>query len=109
MVDTSGSFPFDKLRITMTAKEHTTAETRTTATALFLADCLHPTHRKVRDGWGTLSFVASEGGQTNAFSFTPLLGLAWVRQRRRGGRGPRRLWIRLRVEGRPPKERTKRR
>jgi hypothetical protein len=36
------------------------------ATALWLADCLHPTHRKVRDGWGTLSFVASRKGQTKA-------------------------------------------
>jgi hypothetical protein len=30
------------------------------ATALWLTDGLHPTHRKVRDGWGTRSFVARQ-------------------------------------------------
>jgi hypothetical protein len=32
------------------------------ATARWLVDGLHPTHRKVRDGWGTRSVVAGEGG-----------------------------------------------
>jgi hypothetical protein len=32
------------------------------ATARWLVDGLHPTHRKVRDGWGTRSVAAGEGG-----------------------------------------------
>ena len=45
----------DDSEATATAK--TTAKTR----ALRLVGCLHPTHRKVRDGWGTRAFVAGGG------------------------------------------------
>ena len=51
----SGSFPFDKLRVRMTREQ---ANARATAKASWLGDGLHPTHRKMRDGWDTRQIVA---------------------------------------------------
>jgi hypothetical protein len=39
-------------------KEQTTANATAKAGALRLVDGLHPTHRRVRDEWGTRAFVA---------------------------------------------------
>src|SRR5258705_10322078 len=36
------------------------AKATTRAIARWLADGLHPTHRKLRDGWGTRAFVFQE-------------------------------------------------